>query len=1459
MGTLQRQNTLFISEDWIRIYEAIQNVDFRAYDFQNLVSAILDHLRETFPEEFNDWIASSEFIMKVEVLAWLSQNISFRIDLNTRENFLATAERRDSLIRLAQNVAYRINRVRGARGQLRLERVRTNQSIFDSNNIDLQDRDIIWNDPRNEDWFEQFIIVMNAAFVTRTKFGRPLVRVQDGNTRIDQYILNSNAPTGGVFPFSVNVNGVGLPFEIINSRVDKDTGQFIEFPPNPQNAVNVFYRQDGRGLSSNGTGFFMQVRQGTLNFQDEEFTNPEIIRTVDIDTTNINNDDFFVQQLDEQSNVIATWERVDTVFGESVSFNVQSEERRRVYEIDTLDNDSVRIRFGDGKFGAIPQGKFRFWFRTSNPQPQIVNPTDIRNQTITIPYAVGGQIFFLTMTFSLKNPIVNAAATESNFNIRTRANQVFYTQNRMITGRDYNNFFLRDNAISKVKTVNRTFAGHSRFTKLHDPTGLYQNLKIVAEDGRLYSDRTIGVQFASADEDILSIDELVDDFIKPLVRKADKSLLYFNDYPEKFFGPNVKWSETAVIGGQSRGNVTDNNVIVPVGTTASGNFRFIQTDSVIRIMNPRGDTILVSRVVDDGTAPDGVILEIKIPDDVRIVSVFPPFRSILTNAEQSTIKAQLDLKLDFGITWNQDTQTWNIITNDNINKTGEFSLVNQGDTSSSNLDSSWMIMLEFIPGGTEDDQWRITDRGFGVFFESAREHDFFFASDQPAVDPETGSVVNDTVILLDCNESKNSLRRRGLAAPEELNCPLFVVEFQGDGTTTCFKTQENPLDPNTPVTVNGLLQVINLAYTIVTSISGDEICFFAPPPNGSQILITISAALISTTPKVFQFTGDGSTEEFDLDDPVVVPNNTIAFIEGVMQTSSLDYGIGIIGNNASFQLSTILGAGLSSVIYTLPGIDSNVWSKFVFVGNGTRTDFQINLTGQSVDTILIHKDGVIQDPSNYTIVSTPANTVVTFNTPPGVGARVRIIAATNASLVKSKMFSFDTDGTTNTFTLTGLNNAFANNLVVALDGIMQEGSWSPNSTWSMTGPISLTFIVNPPPGLKLTVFFIGGAVGTLSTQQLADEFVDGFATNNLGNPAVSSCAIQYLGEPVPLFVEDVLRHDDGYVNVNGIQVKPADKDQSGFFDNPFLFKDLVIQDGVTDLVLWRRIEEFGFTINDPINRLTSPKGTYGRSSLGAPQNGSTIDSDVADGDIHYDITTNNWLIANSIIGTWESAPDQSLFRYKIGRDHLKFIWKHFAPDAFRIDPSVSNVMDAFILTSTFDDAFRVALFNNVDSQNLPVPPTPESLRIQFADFNQFKAMSDSIIFYSARYKPLFGRQAIEQLQATFKLVQTIGSRLSENDLKLRVLTAIEDFFELDNFDFGETFYMTELLAFIHQELAPEIQSVVAVPKKTDQTFGRLFQVRSESDELFISAASPEDIEVVTSLTDEELRIGTFVV
>jgi hypothetical protein len=372
--------------------------------------------------------------------------------------------------------------------------------------------------------------------------------------------------------------------------------------------------------------------------------------------------------------------------------------------------------------------------------------------------------------------------------------------------------------------------------------------------------------------------------------------------------------------------------------------------------------------------------------------------------------------------------------------------------------------------------------------------------------------------------------------------------------------------------------------------------------------------------------------------------------------------------------------------------------------------------------------------------------------------------------------------------------------------------------------------------------------------------------------------VSYLGSNVPLFVEDTIKTPDGYVNSNGLEIRPADIDNSGFADSPFIFKDIVLQDGFTDLVLWREIEEFGFTVLDPISLTTGPRGTYGLSAGSDVAEGEAIDNSgfttgipeqvvtslpqtqftIQDGDIHYDISTDTWLIADLVTTiTWLAAPNQSAFKFLIGRSNLKFMWLHYAPDSHRIDPSVSNVMDVYILTATYDDVFRTALANNTPTEDLPDAPTPESLRIDFADFDDFKAMSDALIYHSARYKILFGEQALPELQATFKVVQSEGSLLSENDLKLRILEAIDIYFQVDNWDFGEIFYMTELLAFIHQELAPNIQTVVSVPKSDTETFGRLFQIRSEPDELFVSATSADDIEVVSAFTDEELRIGTL--
>ena len=88
-------------------------------------------------------------------------NVSFRVDLNARENYLELAERRESVLRLARLLSYNPKRNQCANGLLKIASVSTTEEVKDSNNINLKDQTILWNDSSNTNWYEQFIKVLN--------------------------------------------------------------------------------------------------------------------------------------------------------------------------------------------------------------------------------------------------------------------------------------------------------------------------------------------------------------------------------------------------------------------------------------------------------------------------------------------------------------------------------------------------------------------------------------------------------------------------------------------------------------------------------------------------------------------------------------------------------------------------------------------------------------------------------------------------------------------------------------------------------------------------------------------------------------------------------------------------------------------------------------------------------------------------------------------------------------------------------------------------------------------------------------------------------------------------------------------------------------------------------------------------------------------------------------------------
>ena len=133
MAINTRQNSLLVTEDWKKIYQTFQEADFTSYDFETLRKSMIDYLRLYYPEDFNDFTESSEFIALIDLIAFMGQSLAFRTDINSRENFIDTAERRDSILKLARLISYNPKRNINSSGYLKSDSVSSTETLYDSN------------------------------------------------------------------------------------------------------------------------------------------------------------------------------------------------------------------------------------------------------------------------------------------------------------------------------------------------------------------------------------------------------------------------------------------------------------------------------------------------------------------------------------------------------------------------------------------------------------------------------------------------------------------------------------------------------------------------------------------------------------------------------------------------------------------------------------------------------------------------------------------------------------------------------------------------------------------------------------------------------------------------------------------------------------------------------------------------------------------------------------------------------------------------------------------------------------------------------------------------------------------------------------------------------------------------------------------------------------------------------
>jgi len=1125
MATTDRQNRLLVAEDWTKIYQAFQQADFKSYDFETLRRTMVAYLRENYPDDFNDFVESSEYVALIDLIAYIAQALSFRVDLNARENFLETAERRNSVLRLARLINYNAKRNRPGTGLLKVDSISTTQDVQDSTGTNLANQNIIWNDSANANYREQFTAILNAANQTGQLFGNPRESGKIGGIDTDVYTLSSNQLDLPVFNFQKSVGGVSRNFEIVPSTIS-ESESIYESSPVSGTGLTYTYRTDGAGDSSNNTGFFFLFKQGSIEYQDFTVDTSVTNFIKSIDTPNINDTDVWLYKLDQFGQLSENWTKVPSLTGNNAIYNSLAKTERNIYNVVTKNNDAIDLVFGDGNFSNLPLGNFRVYYRTSDNTKYAIQSADMQGIQLTVPYTdANGAQQSLAMTVSLKSSVYNAAATESNDSIKEKAAQVYYSQNRMITAEDYQVVPLSaSQEIVKVRSVNRSASGISRAKEIVDPTGAYSNVSVFAEDGILYREESTQ-QFTFTFNNRSDIQSTIDKSVEAKLKEAYARNFYYLKYATKDVSTlSATWNSTTTSTNTNTGYFTSGGALV-IGDYATSNMKYAKPGALVKFTSPdtrefKNGTLVTSGtdeaedrlwakigavVLDGANSGTGnlesgvgpVTLANIVPNGSVINAIIPNLTTSFSTTLEADLIDRIEAYEEFGLRYDVDTETWKVITSTNLSTSSDFNLASAGSTAGTNSDASWWFKFT-NDGNTYTVQYRKLD----YIFESEGQNKFHFDSQEKIYDYKTGKSVKDMVKIL----KTNSIVSTGNSIGYPITWQVTDVITESDGF------QDN--------------RKVKVGF-------------------------------------------------FDDDDD------------------------GVVDNPELFD------------IYVEPTLSES--TKFVFFEKYT-----------SYDSI----------------------------------ERFRPYAATNFVVTQN-----ETDITLNT--------------------------------------------------------------ATYSDNQL------------------------------------------------------------------FYFYD---------------------SAEDVIKKYSSTTNT---------------------------LTTTTDYIARK------------------GRSSINFQYKHHAGQDTRIDPSVSNIVDVYLLERTYDNLFRIWL---QDGGTKPTTSTSDQLRINYSGtLNPLKSLSDQIIYHPVKYKILFGSNADEELQATFKVVKNPKTNVSDAVIKTRVIAAINEFFALDNWDFGDSFYFTELAAYIHNELAPDLLTAVIVPNQSGQSFGSLFQIDSAADEIFISGATVDDVSIITALGANQLAASGTVV
>ena len=268
----------------------------------------------------------------------------------------------------------------------------------------------------------------------------------------------------------------------------------------------------------------------------------------------------------------------------------------------------------------------------------------------------------------------------------------------MITAQDYNTLLgSSTGGVVKIKSINRTFSGHSRYSKFSDPTGTYSNLYLTGKDATVSTqDKIISIStaanatpagiFGKHVKHILDNDEFVNlyymGFTAAFVKLRDDTI----PNGGHAYTPNsLTWNNPSTSSaGVLTGFITD---AVPsiqrVGDTATDYMKYVTSGAMIKFKHTDAASVVTytwAKVVDvqahglglekitggpSGKRADGtgaIILDAKVLDGSTIDIIYPALSRMFSARERTLLLHYIEANRTFSVKYNYRVRSWDIDT-----------------------------------------------------------------------------------------------------------------------------------------------------------------------------------------------------------------------------------------------------------------------------------------------------------------------------------------------------------------------------------------------------------------------------------------------------------------------------------------------------------------------------------------------------------------------------------------------------------------------------------------------------------------------------------------------------------------------------------------------------------------------------------------------------------------------------